>query len=106
VLCENTVNLAGLRPRRTVSETRRQVQSIDWRNDIATGNPTNDPKKAQADDARIQDLPEPEDFRELTPDEEKSVVGGGANDGIGGVGVGFEGEACAVRLGSWIFALE
>jgi hypothetical protein len=100
------VNVAGLRLRRTVSETRRQVQSIDWRNAMATSNPTNDPKTAKADEARIQDLPESEDFRELTPDEDKSVVGGGANDGIGGVGVGFEGEACAVRLGSWFFALE
>ncbi len=67
---------------------------------MATSNPTNDPKKAKADEDRIQDLPESEDFRELTPDEEESVVGGGANDGIGGVGVGIEGEARAVRLGS------
>ena len=52
------------------------LQSIDRRNDMATSNATNDPKTAKADQARIADLPESKDSRELTPDEEKNVVGG------------------------------
>jgi len=46
---------------------------------MTTRNPTNDPKTAKADEARIQGLPESKDFRELTPDEEKNVVGGAAS---------------------------
>jgi len=45
---------------------------------MATSNPTNDPKTAKADEAAIQDLPESKDSRELTPDEEKNVIGGDA----------------------------
>jgi len=43
---------------------------------MATSNPTNDPKTAKADEAAIQDLPESKDAWELTPDEEKNVIGG------------------------------
>ena len=45
---------------------------------MATSNPTNDPKRAKADEAAIQDLPESKDSRALTPDEEKNVMGGRA----------------------------
>jgi hypothetical protein len=55
------------------------LQSIERRSDMTTSNPTNDPKMAKADEARIKDLPESKDFRELTPDEEKNVVGGATN---------------------------
>jgi len=43
---------------------------------MTNSNPINDPKNAKADEARIKDRPEPRDARELTPDEEKNVVGG------------------------------
>jgi len=45
---------------------------------MTTSSPTNDPKTAKAYEARIQDLLESTDFRELTPDEAKNVVGGAA----------------------------
>jgi len=38
-----------------------------------TSNSTNDSKTVKADAAKIKDVPEP---RELTPDEEKNIVGG------------------------------
>ena len=37
---------------------------------------TSNPKTAKANEARIYDLPKSDDFRELTPDEEKNVIGG------------------------------
>ena len=43
---------------------------------MTTSNPTNDPKTVKADAAAIQDLPEPKSSRDLSPDEEKNVVGG------------------------------
>ena len=43
---------------------------------MTTSDPKNEPKTPKADQARITDLPEPKDSRELTPDEEKHVVGG------------------------------
>jgi len=47
---------------------------------MTTSNPTNDPKKTEkADEARIKDRPASKDFRELTPDDEKNVVGGATN---------------------------
>ena len=44
---------------------------------MATSDTTKDAKAAKADQARIRDLPEPEDSRELTPGEEMKVWGGG-----------------------------
>ena len=43
---------------------------------MATGDTTKDAKAAKADQAKTRDLPEPKDSRELTPDEEKQLVGG------------------------------
>ena len=60
-------------------ELNLTLQSIDRRSDMTTSNPTNDPKTAKADEAKIQDLPESKDSRELTPDEEKNVIGGAAS---------------------------
>src|SRR4051794_17593708 len=73
-LCEGTVDAASLLPRRTVSETRRQVRSIDRSDDMTTSDPKKEPKTAKADEASIRDLPESKDSRELTPDEEKQLV--------------------------------
>ncbi len=49
---------------------------------MTTSNPTNDPKTATANEATIKDLPESKESRELTPDEDENVVGGGATSGF------------------------
>ena len=51
---------------------------------MATSDPKNDPKPVKAVEARILKLTESNDARELTPDEEKSVVGGAATGGGSG----------------------
>jgi hypothetical protein len=58
---------------------------------MTTSNPTHNSKTAKSDQARIKDLPDSEEPRELTPDELKNIVGGSANDGIGTVAIGLGG---------------
>jgi hypothetical protein len=57
-------------------------QSIDRRSDMTTSNSNNDPKNATTDEATITDLPESKESKELTPDEDKNVVGGAATSGF------------------------